>query len=436
MIKNKKSKLYLKISILFALLVAFIGFAIPKTYAYTLDANGNLQSDNLLNVNDYYSISQNVTVDIDNSINFNSAGSVAVELWNTSSDYVSTPIIFSISGSLGGAFRKLAYTNYLRFKPENNTTNDIWFDISSLITGQYYYLSCVVSNSSISTKFSNIMLNEGSTSLPYEPIGTWYKDGSLPSQIYNSFNGASVYLYNIMDTNNYVVSEQLTNLTAQSSAITSENLPIIYDYLLSLDYENLSMNQLKFYIQIDLNNTINSSLLFNFNDTTLQKTIDLINTATNQTWSYDSHSDSTINYNLQMVVNTEFNSFNRIIYNYIYMPDYSHLDISMSLDGYSYSQGFQSGVNSLATQLEIYKKEAERLQGVVNSQRQTIENLNNELNSSGVGWKPLFFAMADTPFKVVKNALGFEVFGVDLFGAFVGLLTLLAILWVIKKIIK
>lgn len=431
--KKNKSKLYLKISILMSLLVAFFAFAIPKTYAYTLDEQGNIQSENLFNINDYYSINQNITIDND-TLHFNEGGAVVVQLWQNLNSFVSEPIAFTSNGSISGTFTKLANTNYLRIK-SNLTNRDIWYDISNYETNSVYSLSVVVSGYNNSSTLSNVMLNKGSISLDYEPYGTWYKEGALPSQLYNAFNGASVYLYNIMNTNRYVAMQQITNLTAQSSSITSENLTGIYDYLLNLDYDNLSMNQLKFYIQIDLNTAIDSSLLFNFNETTYQKTITLVNTTNNQTWSYDSHSSETLG-NYQIVVNNEFNTFDRIIYNYIYMPDYSYFDISLSYDGFSYSQGFQNGVNSISDELNFYKKEYERQKGIINSQTQTIENLNNELENSGLGWKPLFFAMADTPFKVVKNALGFEVFGVDLFGAFVGFLTLLAILWVIKKIMK
>lgn len=71
----------------------------------------------------------------------------------------------------------------------------------------------------------------------------------------------------------------------------------------------------------------------------------------------------------------------------------------------------------------------------INSLQQTINSLNEQV-SNQYGWKSLFFAMADTPFKTVSNFLGFDVLGINLFNVLIGFITLLACLWVVKKIIK
>ena len=84
---------------------------------------------------------------------------------------------------------------------------------------------------------------------------------------------------------------------------------------------------------------------------------------------------------------------------------------------------------------ESYQTTIESLQQRNDTLTKQVNTLNEQLNDT-LGWKPLFFAIADVPFKTVQNFLGFEVLGVDMFGAFIGFITVLAILWVLKKFIK
>lgn len=112
-----------------------------------------------------------------------------------------------------------------------------------------------------------------------------------------------------------------------------------------------------------------------------------------------------------------------------------------------YQTGYAAGVanadSALATQnVELQNAIADltsdnlNLNSRVNQQSDIINQLNNELQQSQNNFKGLFFTFADIPFRTVSNALGFEFWGINLFRFFVGIITALGIVWLIKKIIQ
>jgi len=107
-----------------------------------------------------------------------------------------------------------------------------------------------------------------------------------------------------------------------------------------------------------------------------------------------------------------------------------------------YRQGLEAGDEALRESNDYLQNkvidlssQVDSLNSRVNQQTEIITQLNNELQQSQNNFKGLFFTFADIPFKTVSNALGFEFWGVNLFRFFVGIITALGIVWLIKKII-
>lgn len=78
--------------------------------------------------------------------------------------------------------------------------------------------------------------------------------------------------------------------------------------------------------------------------------------------------------------------------------------------------------------------ENDNLKNQVNSLTKQNQTLQQQLENS-IGWKALAFAMADTPFKTLSNMLGFEVFGLNLWKLLVALITLLIIVYFLRKLL-
>ena len=98
-------------------------------------------------------------------------------------------------------------------------------------------------------------------------------------------------------------------------------------------------------------------------------------------------------------------------------------------DGYASQQDKYDVLNSKFNQLS---NNYDNLVATNNILKEQITNLQNALNNN-FGFRNVFFALADTPFKTASNMLGFELFGVNLFNALIGFITVLACIWLLKK---
>lgn len=78
--------------------------------------------------------------------------------------------------------------------------------------------------------------------------------------------------------------------------------------------------------------------------------------------------------------------------------------------------------------------EVDNLKNQVNSLTKQNQTLQSELENS-IGWKSMAFAMADTPFKTLSSVLNFEVFDLNIWKLFTAIITLLAIIWLIKRLV-
>lgn len=126
--------------------------------------------------------------------------------------------------------------------------------------------------------------------------------------------------------------------------------------------------------------------------------------------------------NIQLCL-TPYNAFNEVSW-----CPFGVYYSSYSPNGIVQEQSYEKGRESMAEDMND-------LQNRNTALRKQNSELQNQLDET-FGWKSMFFAMADTPFKTVYNMLGFDMFGVNLFIAFTGFITVLAMLWLIKRLWK
>lgn len=105
-----------------------------------------------------------------------------------------------------------------------------------------------------------------------------------------------------------------------------------------------------------------------------------------------------------------------------------------------YNDGYNDALNNANNQINQLSATINDLQNSVNSMTQTIEtqnitiqSLQSQLDNTNTNFKSFFFTIADTPIRTISNCLGFEVFGINLFQFFIGVLTALGCIWLIKK---
>ena len=132
-------------------------------------------------------------------------------------------------------------------------------------------------------------------------------------------------------------------------------------------------------------------------------------------------------------------SFDTIKYERFYMPDYVSINFNMSMDGYTYQQGYNKGVESLQTEISIYIAE-------IKAKNQTIATLqaqNNDITTryNNISTNPntlygMVIGIADVPLTVFKNIFNFNVLGINIAETVLGIISLLVIIWLIKKLIK
>jgi len=284
----------------------------------------------------------------------------------------------------------------------------------------------------------------------YSPVLYNHNDlylGSSISSLYNSINNTSFsWTGSWFSGGSFTYNSTLANILLTCNC----NVPI------PINYFNFTLNG------INKNSTSSAILILSCNDDiTLYMSFDT-----------SSHFD------YQMILNnnpniTNIYSFGLYIYYNSSVPyPYPTSSSSLSLGSYSwssmisscnfhisfdniygdqvwqngYDEGFRNGqasadeglVNSnvsLQNQVDSLSSQVSDLTSRVNTQSEIIDSLNQQLQTSSNNFKGLFFTMADVPFKTVANALGFEFWGINLFKFFVGIITALGIVWLIKRIL-
>lgn len=97
-----------------------------------------------------------------------------------------------------------------------------------------------------------------------------------------------------------------------------------------------------------------------------------------------------------------------------------------------YNTGYSKGLLDSANTIASLQDNVNTLEIQKESLNQRIDYLQRQLDNN-LGWHSLFFSMADTPIKVVGGFLDYEILGINLFKALLGILTALAVIWLIKR---
>lgn len=100
----------------------------------------------------------------------------------------------------------------------------------------------------------------------------------------------------------------------------------------------------------------------------------------------------------------------------------------------SYSQGYVDGRNSANNIINNLQQENSTLQNVNSSLQAEISSLQSQLQNVNGSWQSVFFTMVDIPFLTMSNVLNFDLFGLNLYRALIGMLTILAIFFLFRKL--
>ena len=132
--------------------------------------------------------------------------------------------------------------------------------------------------------------------------------------------------------------------------------------------------------------------------------------------------------------------FDKVIINIYNVNNLHYADSnSYMLTSVSYFDGYSQCMKDIQPKLDGYENEISSLNDTISNNTATINILKNQVANlqealdDNLGWASLFLGMADTPLKVVHSVLGFELFGLNLFTTFIGIITILAIVYILKK---
>lgn len=240
--------------------------------------------------------------------------------------------------------------------------------------------------------------------------------------------------------------------------IESFNFTMYYNFPINA---NISPN---FYVYTDVGSVRFTN--FTFNATTLNHTFsytEILSSLPNATkvfrfgFAYASSSNTNYTYYLPCYANISAlsgvnNDSNNVYRNYFNSLTDTQKDnccyISFATTTYpiDYTEGYNNGyndainytngqINQLNNTIITLQNNINELSNTISNQNITIQSLQNQLNNANTNFKGFFFTLADTPIRTISNCLGFEVFGINLFQFFIGVLTALGCIWLIKKLL-
>lgn len=427
------------------LVLLFIGFFCVPSKAYSVDSDGNLISDNLYNIGDY---SENNNLGVSFSIHNQTLilnGTSIAGSWNNRpelsltlnpgtytmqwfTNYVGNNIGFGLRSS-GTGFTELYQLNTQRYKTftisETTTfTTVIWWQASGL-TFNNVSVSCMVYEGNY--KAYNM----------FEPYGVKYYSESNYNQAYNQ--GVNSVFDGLRDFN------AIQSFYSISTLFYSTDGGSTYSNLNSLGYTGQYVVDGNLLVEMqDSHDWAYGSNIIYYLDIQFTTPIYIANLYLPSIQRPNpvsvQFSDFSYDFNYTMVDGVGY-FVTRNIYKItdnlrFYFTAYADMphEFEIIIKGFNnaidtYESGFNDGVASLQSTIDGLNENIQ----VLKNQNATLKTQLEHGNSS---WTSLFFAMADTPFKTASNFLGFEIFGVNLFNALIGFITILAIFWVFKRLIK
>lgn len=452
MIKFKKKMKYLKGFILYALLCvfAFMPFMSFNVNAWSENDDGNLVSDNILTFDDgsYNGLGVNY-VCVDNKITLNGTATSSGPLWVNISIPSGSYVFQTFNDfTYNDGFRLTLRSGYGTIKSSCSYNVQNSYSVFTSDTTIDILAISVVSGVSYNNVVLTPSLVVGSTPLnDYEPYGAIYYSQDNYNNVYddaysNGYDDATqnivdgLQLFNALEL--YYNSAYLfisTDGGSTWSNTSGQNYNVSYsstfDALRVERSADWNANAL-YYLDISFKSPININSLripASNHPQTLQKVV-VGDSEYNFTYSYvdgvsyfltkEMLSGLTTSIKLYFGINSTTSNGSRFFYVYV--------------DGFltgidNYNNGYKDGKASLQPTID-------NLNENINILKTQVDNLTLQLQQGNSSWYSLFFAMADTPFKTASNFLGFEIFGVNLFNALIGFITILAIFWVFKRLIK
>lgn len=433
---KKNIKFYSKLALLIGVFIVFICSFGVSTFAYTENDDGNLISDNLIN---YQDINSSNFIDLGNgSFKLNWGGAVSTITLPYNDFNVNTQYSLTIT-KLNGA-NYWAYQFYWNY---SDNTRERFTNNQGVGNGTYSYTSALNKTLSSITivlnyeaDFKDLMLNVG-TPLKYEKYGAIYYSQSNYNSAYNQ--GVNSVFDGLRDFNAiqsyYSISTLFYSTDGGSSYSNLNSLGYTGQYvvdgnlLVEMDdsHDWAYGSNIIYYLDIQFTTSIYIANLY-------LPSIQRPNPVSVQ------FSDFSYDFNYTMVDGVGY-FVTRNIYKItdnlrFYFTAYADMphEFEIIIKGFNsaidtYESGFNDGVDSLKNTIDGLNENIQ----VLKTQNATLKTQLEHGNSS---WTSLFFAMADTPFKTASNFLGFEIFGVNLFNALIGFITILAIFWVFKRLIK
>lgn len=311
-----------------------------------------------------------------------------------------------------------------------------------------------------------------------------YDNSNITTMSYNNndiYSAPTIYNY---DTNVLFITPSLASVMNFAS---SNNIPNTsnkwfnsfnsgtFSCVLAFNCSNIPINAFNFRLSLDYDSTSTIPSYLDFwvlTDTGVYKDIPFNLAGQNGTYDFNCRaalgndlgtSNYIVRFGFSVYQRSSSTGLNYYVYNNNYTYNYTNFlnyynnnasaynDLRIIFNDYVYSsdylEGFDSGYSSASSELQpvinelneritLLNNQLTSLNTTISNQTQVIEFLQNQLNNaSNRSFKTLFFNMADTPLRVVSNCLGFEVFGVNLFQFFIGVLTTLGCIWLIKKFI-
>lgn len=437
---KKNFKFYSKLALLIGAFIVFICSFGVSTFAYHEDSNGNLVSDNIFKINDDTFTNSGVNFSCyDNKITLNGTASSSAPVWFTINIPSGTYTIQD--------FNDFTYNDGFRITLRHGHNNDLvslyYTTINTYATFTSDVAMDILSISIVNgVTYNNVVLTPTlvSGSIPlkdYEPYGEIYYSQSNYNQAYNlgvnsvfdglrDFNAIQSY-YSIStlfrSTDGGSTYQNFNSLGYTGQYVVDGNLLVEMDDSHDWSYGPNTI----YYLDIQFITPIYIANLY-------LPSIQRPNPVSVQ------FSDFSYDFNYTMVDGVGY-FVTRNIYKItdnlrFYFTAYADMphEFQIIIKGFNsaidtYESGFNDGVSSLQSTIDGLNENIHVLEN-------QNKSLNLQLQQGNSSWTSLFFAMADTPFKTASNFLGFEIFGVNLFNALIGFITILAIFWVFKRLIK
>lgn len=402
---------------------------ISNSYAYYLDNNGDIMSNNLF---DYSKASvegndliySNGVLTGSDSKSYFAFMLQTIDISNniTTIDNVD---VFS-SGVHYHSFTKTSNIKAIQFG-HNGSSNDIKlrYDISNLTNGTYT-LSINILSSNNPKSFGDIMLNVGSDYMVYEPFEVWYNSNKYQKQsLYSLLNGTTCSLWSFYQDNietGVLIALDTLNLSVDQKSLTLNDMPNIKSEIqnqTSADWFNTG----RYYILVGLGKQqINAVVRYgDFSSTYQYLALTGSDRGLFDKNIYGTNESQSIN------VNTMGNEYVGLrIFNMQGLNENFNLQLSFSSSDYNlgYNDGYSSGYNSAMSSgnsnayIDGYNKGYN-------------EGVEEDLSSSG--FKTLITTILSYPVNMVRESLNFEFMGVHVASIVLFVVSLGIVAFVIKR---